>query len=352
MRGKSFFIVFISTFLSCVLVYFLAVDRIAIPRRTVDSSYEEFLLKSTASMPGRIIISSGSNSIHGMVASLIESHFGRPTINISDNASFPLRHRLYNISNYLSGEDLIIFPLEWNYYRQGPRLPKFYAKSIIDKTGSNSFYYRELPLYEKVRFIFTNLPFSPTIQKIFTLKNFKRYNKGLVRNEVSSIRSFYDSIDQGQRGGYNVEDGPFKPGDKATATETCDQYILTRNTEKSFTISEVFKKNLKLLQTMVKKTGARVLFTWPVVVGRTGNECYTSSAVKKNLKTYTREIEDEVGKYGFKFIGTPYESRFDNSCFRDTYYHIRHHCAIERTKKIIKLLEEEGIDKNKSHPVT
>ncbi len=347
MRGKSFLIACIATILSCAFVYFLAVDILAIPRRTIDSSYEEFLLKATDSMPGRIIISSGSNSIHGMVASLFESHFGRPAINIADNASFPLRHRIYNIGNHLSSGDLIILPLEWKYYREGTSLPKFYVKSILGELGSNSFYYRELPFVEKMRFIFTNLPFSMAMKNIFTLNNFIGHSKARDINKVStiSIRSFYDAIDHGLRGGHNLDDGPFAPGDKATATETCDEYILIRNGEKGFTISREFKKNLKRLSAMVKKTGARVIFTWPVVVGKTGNECYTSEIVKKNLKTYMREIEDEVEKYGFKFIGTPYESRFDSSCFRDTYYHIRHHCAMERTKKIIKLLDEEGITK-------
>lgn len=345
MRGKTFFIACLSAFILCSAGYFAAVDRLAIPERVVERSYRQFMLEASDSIPGRIIISSGSNSIHSVMAGMIEDHFGKPAINISDNGSYPVEYRIYNLTNHVSRGDLILLPLEWGYYAEKNRLPENYVKSILDKAGSNSFYYRELPFYEKARFIFKHLPFSLALKRMAGLNAVRRFNKALARSESDSLQYIYNSIDEGLRGSYIIDDGPMEVAKDGAHLLDCDKYILAKNIKNGFIVSGQFKKNLRLLTAMVKKTGAKVLFTWPAVVGKTGNECYTSEIVKKNLKGYAQKIKEEVEKYGFRFIGDVYDSRFDKRCFRNTYYHVTHNCGIERTKKLIKLLEEEGVEK-------
>ena len=56
MRNKIFFIACLAALLSCAAAYFVAVDRVAIPERTVESTYRQFLLKASAPVKGRIII--------------------------------------------------------------------------------------------------------------------------------------------------------------------------------------------------------------------------------------------------------------------------------------------------------
>jgi len=351
MRGRSFLIATVSTLLLCGLAYFLAVDRLAIARRFVDKTYKEFLLKGTESLQGRIIVDSGSNSRFGIVAELMENHFRRPAINLADYAGVPFRHMIYNIGSHLSRGDIIILPLEWKYYSEGGKFSKKYVEFVLDKQGRYSFYYAGLPLLEKVRLIFTGMPLSMTIARIFALNGVRRHNKPLVEDEIRTIREFNNSIDQSSRGSHLVDDGRLGPGDEGTSINTCDQYIFSREPEKGLTISGEFRKNLSLLEAVARKKGARVFFTWPAVVGKTGNECYTSAFIRENLDSYIYKIKDEVKKHGFEFIGSPYESRFDSSCFRDTYYHIRYDCAIERTRRLIRDLDAIGLDKkNKYSP--
>jgi len=338
MRNKTFFIICVAALVAWGVVYFLAVDRIAIADRTVESTYRQFLLKASASLKGRIIISSGSNSIHGIDAGMMERYFGRLAINLGDNGNYPLEHKIYNLGNYATTDDLIILPLEWGYYWMDGRLSQIYVTSTLDESGSTAFYYRELPFYEKAIFVFRQIPLSLSLKRIFALNSFPLRNSELRKSEIVSISNIFQFLAADHRGS-DLGDGQMPVIDGNTRLLSCDQSTL----RDKFTISERFRKNLKLLQAMTKKTGAKVVFAWPSVVGKTGNECYTSEGAKENLAAFVREITDEVSAHGFNFIGNPYESRFDSSCFKDTYYHIRHHCAVDRTARLIELIESEGL---------
>ena len=335
MRDKTFFIICVSVLFFCVAGYFIATDRIAIADRTVESSYKQFLLKASSPIKGRIIIAGGSSSMHGIDAGMMERHFARLAINIADNATYPLEHKIYNLGNYVTREDLIILPLEWEHYISGNRLVENYVTSILDKSGSNSFYYRELPFFVKVRFIFKDIPFSLALNRIVTLNGLSWFNGELRKAEADSLEKIFNLLSQDLRGS-DLGDTRMNAD---VGTQSCDEYVM-RDT---FIISEQFKKDLKLLQAMVKKTNAKVVFTWPTVTDMTNNECYTSNLVQYYIDSHIKNITDEVNRHGFNFIGNVYDSRFDGSCFKDTYYHVRHHCAIDRTARLIELLESEGL---------
>ena len=269
---------------------------------------------------------------------MMESHFGRLTINLADNGNYPLAHKIYNLGNYATSDDLIIFPLEWHYYWAGEELSEIYVQSAINELGSTSFYYRVLPFYEKALFVFRQVPFSLSLKRILALNSFPMHNSELRRDEREAMSKISSFIELGLRGS-DLRDNRMPLIDGDTIILSCDQAVFRGR----FTVSERFRKDLKLLETIAGKTGAKVVFTWPSVVGKTGNECYTSEAAQKNMGAYVREIKAEVEGHGFKFIGDPYESRFDSSCFNDTYYHILHNCAVNRTARLIELLESEGL---------
>ncbi|MCC6501641.1 MAG: hypothetical protein IT362_00720 [Deltaproteobacteria bacterium] len=338
MRNKTFFMICVAALLSCVAAYFVAVDRIAIPDRSVESTYRQFLLKASAPVKGRIIISSGSNAIYGIDAGMMERHFGRLTINLADNGNYPLEHKIYNLGNYVTSDDLIIFPLEWGFYWMGEKLSEIYVQSTLDESGSTAFYYRELPFYAKALFVFKQIPLSLSLKRVFALNSFPARNSELRRSEREAIGNISSLLSQGLRGS-DLGDSRMFIVDSDTRILSCDQATFRDR----FRVSERFRMDLKLLQSMAAKTGAKVVFTWPSVVGKIGNECYTSEAARKNMDAYVREIKAEVEGHGFKFIGDPYESRFDSSCFKDTYYHILHHCAVDRTARLIEHLESEGL---------
>jgi len=336
MGSKTFFIACVAALASCMAAYFFAVDRVAIPERIAERSYKQFLLKASEPIEGKIVISSGSNSTFSIDALRMERYFGRLTINLGDDASFPFEHRIYNLGNHLSKGDLVIFPLEWDYYDRGEKLARNYLKKVVHKVGISSFYYRELPFLKKVDFVFTDVPLTLALKMTFGLNSSIRFNDALRVDQAQAVEYTFWSIANDRRG----TDFTYKqmPADSIARTMTCDEFILGG----PMTVSGRFKKNLKLLQAMVRKTGAKVIFTWPAVVGKVGNECYTSDKVRSNLDRFMGEITGEIESHGFRIVGDIYDNRYDSSCYRDTYYHLREHCTIDRTIKLIALLKEGG----------
>lgn len=345
MHGKTFIQLSFMSFLAVSIGYFLAVDRLAIPDRIIDKSFKQFLLKAYDRQGSRIIIDGGSNATHGIDASMIENHFGIFTPNISDNGSYPLEHKILNLRNHLTKDDIVILSLEWGQYVYGERLPENYVASVLDEYGSNSFYYQGLPLLGKLAFVFRHLPYQLAVYRIFQLNGISSQNQTLSNSEAGSLVNFYKFIKGNLRGSltWNKSEQENR-GSKQSLT--CDQYVLRETIAAGFGLSERFTENLELLQDVARETGARFLFIWPAVVGEYGNECYTTEDVAISIIRYSNMIVEQVERYGFEFLGDVMDSRFDSTCFLDTHYHIRHDCAVTRTEGLIHQLESIGLEIN------
>lgn len=282
MSSKRFIILALFILLLCALAYPLAVDKIAIPDRLIDQSYQQFLLKASRPIHNRIIISSGSNSTRSIDASLMEQYLGRLVINTADNGSYPLEHKIYNLSNYVSAGDIILFPLEYRYYTETEKLLENYVKSVLNKLGSISFYYSELPYYKKLDFIYNHIPFTLALQRVLIPNSLWLFNDMLRKTEEYSVAFVRDSIDAGRRGSALRDDpeGLLRDG---TGGQTCDEYLFGGKISEAFRVSEQFRENLSLLQRIAEDKGVKIIFTWPAVTGKIGNECYTSLGVKKKF---------------------------------------------------------------------
>jgi hypothetical protein len=139
MREARFILTCLASFLLIGVGYFLLIDRLAIADAPLGKSYRQFLLTATDDVPNRIIVDSGSNAIHSIDAQKLEAHFGRPTLILSDNAGYPLHHKIERLANHLKAGDTLILPLEWLHYRADDRLPADYVQSILDESGSCGF---------------------------------------------------------------------------------------------------------------------------------------------------------------------------------------------------------------------
>jgi len=176
MRESRFILACLASFLLLGAGYFLLIDRLAIADAPLGKSYRQFLLTATDNVPNRIIVDSGSNAIYSIDAQKLEAHFGRPTLILSDNAGYPLRHKIERLANHLKAGDTLILPLEWLHYRADDRLPADYVQSILDESGSNAFYYRELPWQERALFVYRSIPINLGLQSILRLNGVEAWN--------------------------------------------------------------------------------------------------------------------------------------------------------------------------------
>lgn len=337
MRESRFILACLASFLLLGAGYFLLIDRLAIADAPLGKSYRQFLLTATDDVPNRIIVDSGSNAIYSIDAQKLEAHFGRPTLILSDNAGYPLRHKIERLANHLKAGDTLILPLEWLHYRTDDTLPADYVQSILDESGSNAFYYRELPWQERALFVYRSVPIQLGLQAILKLNGVEAWNAQIAATAQASQRSFDQEIRRGARGNQMTDVPP--PLDHLTSGLACDHYLFGLFEFPG--ISKTFQDNLQRLSTLRRTSGARVFFTWPAVAARDNDECY--QLLGPAIQQYANDIRQMAEKQGFTFLGEPDHSRFASNCMLDTYYHVRARCANVRTQRLILQLEGEGL---------
>jgi hypothetical protein len=338
MRESKFILACLASFVLLGFGHFLLIDRLAIADNPLGVSYRHFLLRATDDLPKRIIVESGSNSIHAVDAQALEQHFGRPTIILSDNAGYPLSHKIERLANHLKADDILILPLEWVHYRADTKLPADYVESILDERGSNAFYYRELSWPERFRFVYQSVPFRLGLQSAAQLHGLESRNPYIAVSSQESLTRFKNAIRQSARGSEMIAERP-EP-DALTRGLACDHYLF--GLFEFPQVSETFRDNLRSLAKLRDTSGAKIFFAWPAVVARDGNECY--QVYDQQIREYVSTIRRLTEAQGFSFLGEPEQSRFDHSCMLDTYYHVSSQCAGTRTHRLITALEAQGLE--------
>ena len=318
--------------------YFLLIDRIAIADNPLGVSYRQFLLRATDDLPDRIIVESGSNSVHAVNALALEQHFGRPTVIIADNAGYPLRHKIERLANHLKADDILILPLEWLQYRADTTLPADYVGSVLDERGSNAFYYQELSWPERFRFVYQSVPLWSGLQSALRLNGLESQNPHIATSTQTSLIRFENEIRQSSRGNLLIDSLPQL--ESLTSALACDHFLF--GLFEFPQISETFLDNLQRLAKLRDASGAKIFFAWPTVVARDDNECY--QVYDRQIREYASSIRQLAQAQGFSFLGEPEQSRFDHSCMLDTYYHISAKCADIRTQRLTADLQAQGIE--------
>lgn len=342
MGARVFLLAMTAGFAGICLVYFLAVDTLAIPERHLPRSYKQFLLEAAAEQRQRIFIDGGSNTIYGIDAGAMEASLGRLTLVLGDNAHYPLSHKLYRLQGELEAGDLVILPLEWFHYTRGESMPGIYVESILDTLGSNGFYYHSLPLWQRMLFVFRHVPFHLALERVFYRNAQAPRNYDLREDfKLSSLR-FGMGLHAQLRGDYGGIERSAEEYAKQKEQD-CDRYVFGLDTTPGLALHPDFLDNLALMGALQARTGARFFLAWPSVTDYWGDHCYRSQATAE-LDTLVAEIREAAAKYGIEVLGTPRDSAYDKGCFWDTYYHLTRECAGRHTAKLVAQLLDKGVE--------
>ena len=141
---------------------FLLFDRLVMVDRDHNwRSYHEILLDY---VPGpRILIDSGSNSLHAIAPELIETELKRRTFVIADNAAVPFKVKLDRLEKYAKTGDIIILPLEWSYY-DAERVPGDFLDYITVKWAE---YYFAMTKPEQFKFFLGHIQLDKIISGLW-----------------------------------------------------------------------------------------------------------------------------------------------------------------------------------------
>jgi len=334
--------------LSCVLFfvmltasYAVIVDRFVIPEEALPFPYRQFLLEATGSIAGKVVIDSGSNSIHSFDTKILSEYFQAPVIIVSDVATNPLRYKIFNFKKYLKPGDMLILPLEWGSYTSNGELSKRFVENVILNEHAYDYYINQLPLLERIEFILRKLPLYVVIDSFL-----QDFTESSVAIESKSERlDRFETMSKGAKNtafGGEERDGP-EEIDPIALYLSCDNYMFGLHEENNFgQVHDVFLSNLERLEELAQ-LGIAIYFTWPTVVDSEQSLCYESPEIIEGMERFTAEIVETVESRGFRFIGMPEDSHFDSSCFLNTYYHIRYSCAIGRTNSFVESLRKRSV---------
>jgi hypothetical protein len=322
--GKRFLMIVISSFLGFTLIYLLTYDLLVKKDIFISHSYKDFLLRYTSG--SRLIIDSGSNSLHGINSNMLEEELGLLTINLADNGGFPLREKLYRIEKFAHKGDIVLLPLEWLHYSSSTNTSNFFLENLFTELN---FYYYEMPAFIKLNLIIET-PFSSVIRAIEKSK--KTMSLENIQNEYIRLIDYENRFKQQEKGDYN---GPVFIGlRKEDQNISCEDYIFNRH-EHPYILSDIFKKNIALVNKLQQK-GINIIFTWPVV---TGDDCYPEKDAAV-FNAFIDEIKNYLKERNILVVGEPKDSQFKREYLLNTYYHVIPAARDMRTKKLIEVIRK------------
>lgn len=337
LKGQKFVLLVINILFMLGLVYFIVVDRLVIYQRLLPySTYKQFMQENTAELENKIVILAGSNALHAVNAPQLENYFNRPVINLSSNAGFPITHYLFGMHDYLQDGDVLILPLEWTNYSHGRVTSSFYNSLVTDWIGTTSYYYRKLPLIDKIKYVFSDLSIDNIYKAAFRSRHYPIQYLNQQFNEIIRIHDIAYGTDSLElRGSSSRNNFEIEP---QTATyKSCDSYILAQQLNYGFVITDYFY-NLLAELIKYKNEGVDIIFAPPSVVSLPSDKCYSSNAVD-NLDIFVNKIISILSE--FSYVGHYTDFVSNPNCFLDTYLHIKSSCSRDYTTKLINRIKDQ-----------
>lgn len=329
-KNKLFILTIGTSFIVFSLLYMVGFHLFVNKDMKISHSYKHFLLKHTSAP--RLIIDSGSNSFHAINSKMLEKEFGQLTLNLSDSAGYPLKHKLLRIEKYSSFGDIVLLPLEWQHYGH-QEISNGFLQSIFDQLN---YYYNDLSWIEKIKLMLIS-PLSNFINLSLEGKKFSEETfpakKQREYTQLVSYEKRFKNLDRGDAIKFDTPDVVNK-----IAGELCQKSVLDSQLKKGFYISDAFKDNIKIIKRLQKK-GIEVFFIWPAVVG---DNCYQGK-VKKDFDKFVSEIKKYMLDNNIPFLSEPEKSNFQYKYLLNTHYHVIPEARDIRTKNLIKDIKNSKV---------
>ena len=299
---------------------FLAFDRLVMPDEARDwRGYHEIILDY---VPGpRVLIDSGSNTVHSIAPELIEAELHRPALVIADNATVPLRLKIERLEKYAKPGDVVILPLEWRYYKT-----KSMATDFLDHiTKEFSTYYFVMPWTGRFAFFVGHVQLDHIVSAISRLgKSTPR-----PRRRQSHERAMEEKFNWF--------------GVTRTSPENRKRHVSMEGKScRAFAEvptgapADFIKKAAARLSRLQGERRVAIVLTWPALAGA---DCYDFA----EFDAYVVKLKKIFNDAGIAVVGDPRSSLFPPEHMLDTYYHVDIDAAYARTRRLIDDIEAAGV---------
>ncbi|CAH1654297.1 hypothetical protein [Chelatococcus asaccharovorans] len=321
-RNGQFLLAGLVTFLVLAVASFLVFDRLLVlPARDPPQSVRQVLFEQTTGP--RIIIDAGSNAYVGLDPEILERRFGRQTVLLADHAGYPLDIKLARLEKYLHADDVLILPLEWNYY-----VGHFSDSTFTDNVFTAlKHYYRALLFWERVKFFFTGMKFSSIFKHVrsLALGEVKRPGPQAIVSE------WYAQLKHSPFGAA-LNDGPVP---RYVGFFDCRSMLLFGEKNGAPDLERLADR----LAAIARAKQVKIALTWPVVIGK---DCYDT--YERDFRPAENALRAAMARVGIPILGSPRDYYFaDERYMLDTYYHPIAEGARIRTRRLADQTAKAGL---------
>ena len=288
----------------------------------------------------KIILASGSNSLFGINSLAIEKTTGLKVANLAVHANLGLNFLYYKIEQHINDNDIVILPLEFDYYYRQNESGEFY--SHIMQWGYYD-YLLKLSLFDYLVFI-TNVQKRSILAMAINKVSYDVFGKinassvGLSDGDVlDDMKKIFKSGEGHIWKGYSHKSlNLYGDINIDVSGPTVDVMKLHSNGIpylENLEISKSFVSGYHKIKRMVDKKQGKLILTWPVTIK---NKMLDMSKTNHRLK-----VEKFTNKLSNKYIEIFCELsdfNLDVKYFHDTYYHLNKRGAILRSSNLAKCI--------------
>jgi hypothetical protein len=238
----------------------------------------------------KLIILSGSNSLFGIESLTVEKFIGFPVVNLSTHAQLELDFLKLLLERHLNKGDVVVMPLEFEYYRRDYDLSDWYAANMV-AWGKESYldhldsleYFHFISQVPK-RFVWNGLQY---LNKPSKLSGKDTIIDTVLKNNSEGRAPFagYSYLSLNRQGDILAEIKPNK----------YPQLVVRDGDDFKTSISELspyFIKDYGEIQDLVKEREATLILTWPATIR---NKLFDMSLKEhqENIATLTKQLKDQ-----------------------------------------------------------
>lgn len=310
--------VFVLILLSC-LYCLLFLLQLGAPRTAEYWIYGEKILKTHLAKKitsPKLIVISGSNALYGINSELISKKIHRPVVNMGIHAGLPLDWLFTLAETVAKPGDILILPLEWEYYMNSFVFPSSWVFRQVAAWDIDYFY--SLNLIRKLIFIFSEpMPDLMTniYKKMYKNKILKKHPEKMLASQNSILKNYYYQSRSREFALSYLNTNEY--GDLLNTCQLKNKTTIDLDRAAFGLQSQPLYQNLLFLKFAInalEKRGVKVFVTFPPMV----KNALTQSALAGE---HIHWLLIQLNRLHIKTLGVPNDYMFNKNDFF-AYYHL------------------------------
>jgi hypothetical protein len=293
-------------------VFFIQMGRPTTSSQWIHGAYA--IKQNAASRPGRkLLLAGGSNILFGIKAERLEKELGIPTVNFGVHAGLGADYILHQAKKALRAGDSVILALEYHLLLAGQKPTSTRIDYLL---AVDNRYFWSLPLEERAFYVFSFKPDQllkrAGLSGHETGQGERGYDLSTINGHGDETKHQADAARQKMLGSIKPVD--FSPG--------LDPAILNQ---------------VRDFARWCAENNIRLLVTFPSFLHFPDYERGTASIFMTQLSLAYASLPGAI------VLGSPRQFMYPIHMFYDTFYHLNHDAAQERTQVLADLLREHGL---------